>query len=540
MSTDSSHSSQTRPIRFFHRGKIVEVSGVHPTRSVLDWLREDARCTGTKEGCNEGDCGACTVVIGELAGDGDAQAPGAIDGLKLQTVNACIQFLPTLDGKALFTVEDLKAQCATAAPPKGVKHPVHMLHPVQQALVDCHGSQCGFCTPGFVMSLWSSYEHHQARGTQPTRQQLADELSGNLCRCTGYRPILDAGQRMFDLPGVRLDTRPVVAALTALQDDDGLEYAAPLGARTDRFHAPKTLAQLAALRERKPGAQLLAGSTDVGLWVNKQFRDLGDIIYVGDVAELKSIEVRGDEATGALHIGAGASLEAAFAALVQRVPSLQDVWLRFASPPIRHAGTMGGNVANGSPIGDSPPVLMALDAEIELRRGDAVRRMPLADFYLDYMKNQLQPGEFVRGLAVPLAAMRRQVRAYKISKRFDCDISALCAGFALELAADGQTVKAVRLAFGGMAATVKRAANAEAALVGKPWTQASVNAAKHALAEDFKPLSDMRASADYRMQVAQNLIQRLWLETRADDALSIEETSVWSVMPHEVVAEGGV
>ncbi|KLN54076.1 xanthine dehydrogenase small subunit [Variovorax paradoxus] len=538
MSTESSSNNSTQPVRFFHRGRIVDVSGVHPTRSVLDWLREDAHCTGTKEGCNEGDCGACTVVIGELASD--ANAPGTVGGLQLQTVNACIQFLPTLHGKALFTVEDLKAQCAAAQPQDNRKHAVHTLHPVQQAMVDCHGSQCGFCTPGFVMSLWSAYEHHQAEGTQPTRQQLADELSGNLCRCTGYRPILDAGQRMFDLPAVRLDTKPVVAALTALQND-GLDYAAPLGARIDHFHAPRTIAQLAALREQKPRAQLLAGSTDVGLWVNKQFRDLGDIIYVGDVAEMKTIETRQNDEGGELYIGAGASLEAAFEALVQRVPSLTDVWLRFASPPIRHAGTMGGNVANGSPIGDSPPVLMSLDAEIELRRGDAVRRMPLPDFYIDYMKNQLQPGEFVQGLAVPLAAMRRQVRAYKISKRFDCDISALCAGFAIELEQGSDTVKAVRLAFGGMAATVKRAANAEAALVGKPWTQASVAAAKLALAQDFKPLSDMRASADYRLQVAQNLIQRLWLETRAEDALSLEETSVWSVMPHAAVkaaAEG--
>ena len=537
MSTDSSTSSQIQPIRFFHRGRIVDVTGVHPTRSVLDWLREDARCTGTKEGCNEGDCGACTVVIGELATDPDAE--GTIDGLNLQTVNACIQFLPTLHGKALFTVEDLKSQCKTPKTAEKKQHAVHTLHPVQQALVDCHGSQCGFCTPGFVMSLWSAYEHHQAEGTQPTRQQLADELSGNLCRCTGYRPILDAGQRMFDLPAVRLDTKPVVAALTALQND-GLDYAAPLGARIDHFHAPKTLAQLAALREQKPRAQLLAGSTDVGLWVNKQFRDLGDIIYVGDVAEMKTIEDRPNADGGELYIGAGASLESAFAALVERVPSLSDVWLRFASPPIRHAGTMGGNVANGSPIGDSPPVLMSLDAQIELRRGDAVRRMPLSEFYLDYMKNQLQPGEFVQGLAVPHAALRRQVRAYKISKRFDCDISALCAGFAIELEAGSDTVKAVRLAFGGMAAIVKRAANAEAALLGKPWTQASVATAKLALAQDFKPLSDMRASADYRLQVAQNLIQRLWLETRAEDALSLEETSVWSVMPHatKAAAEG--
>lgn len=541
MSTESSSNNSTQPVRFFHRGRIVDVSGVHPTRSVLDWLREDAHCTGTKEGCNEGDCGACTVVIGELASDADA--PGTVGGLQLQTVNACIQFLPTLHGKALFTVEDLKAQCAAAQPQdNNKKHAVHTLHPVQQAMVDCHGSQCGFCTPGFVMSLWSAYEHHQAEGTQPTRQQLADELSGNLCRCTGYRPILDAGQRMFDLPAVRLDTKPVVAALTALQNDGlNLDYAAPLGARIDHFHAPRTLAQLAALREQKPRAQLLAGSTDVGLWVNKQFRDLGDIIYVGDVAEMKTIETRQNDAGSELYIGAGASLEAAFEALVQRVPSLADVWLRFASPPIRHAGTMGGNVANGSPIGDSPPVLMSLDAEIELRCGDAVRRMPLPDFYVDYMKNQLQPGEFVQGLAIPLTAMQRQVRAYKISKRFDCDISALCAGFAIELEEGSDTVKAVRLAFGGMAATVKRAAKAEAALVGKPWTQASVNAARLALAQDFKPLSDMRASADYRLQVAQNLIQRLWLETRTEDALSLEETSVWSVMPHAAVkaaAEG--
>jgi len=379
------------------------------------------------------------------------------------------------------------------------------------------------------MSLWSTYEHHQACNTRPTRQQLADDLSGNLCRCTGYRPILDAGQRMFDLPAVQWDSRPVVEALTALREGGPmLDYAAPLGARMDHFHAPRTLAQLAQLREQKPQAQLLAGSTDVGLWVNKQFRDLGDILYLGDVAELKVIEARDD----ALYIGAGASLEAAFAALVERVPSLSEMWLRFASPPIRHAGTMGGNVANGSPIGDSPPVLMALDAQIELRRGDAVRRMPLSEFYLDYMKNQLQPGEFVQGLAVPLAAMKRQVRAYKISKRFDCDISALCAGFAIELEAGSDTVAAVRLAFGGMAATVRRAAHAEAALLGQPWTQASVAAAKLALAQDFKPLSDMRASADYRLMVAQNLIQRLWLETRAEGALPIEETSVWSVMPH--------
>lgn len=498
----------TQPVRFYHRGNVVDVTGVHPTRSVLDWLREDAHCTGTKEGCNEGDCGACTVVVGELDEAG---------ALQLQTVNSCIQFVPTLHGKALFTVEDLKAQCSGA------------LHPVQQAMVECHGSQCGFCTPGFVMSLWSAYEHHQAAGTHPTRQQLADELSGNLCRCTGYRPIIDAGQRMFDLPSSRLDAAPVVAALKALQAGS-LDYTgARAGEPAATLHAPTTVEELAALRLSKPKATLLAGSTDIGLWVSKQFRDVGDLIYVGNVASLKTIETLPD---GGLRIGAGASLEEAYATLAKRLPTLTDVWLRFASPPIRHAGTLGGNVANGSPIGDSPPVLMALDAQIELRQGERVRAMPLHEFYVDYMKNKLAPGEFVQALVVPSAAFERSVRVYKISKRFDCDISALCGGFSIEL--DGDTVESVRLAYGGMAAVVKRAAAAEAALVGQPWTEDTVKAAQAALAADFKPLTDMRASADYRMQVAQNLLMRFWLETRAVDPLAAEQTSVFAVMPHGV------
>jgi xanthine dehydrogenase small subunit len=516
--------TRSRPIRFFHRGAVVEVADAAPTRTVLDWLREDAHCTGTKEGCNEGDCGACTVVIGEAAAAGD---PAAVRGLSLTTVNACIQFLPTLDGKALFTVEDLKAMRAGPADDKLHRVRDDKLHPVQQAMVECHGSQCGFCTPGFVMSLWSTYEHHRAEATQPTRQQLADELSGNLCRCTGYRPILDAGQRMFDLPAVTLDTAPVLEALQAMRRDGTFSYTGPAG---DRFDAPTTLDELAALRAANPQARLLAGSTDIGLWVNKQFRPLGDILFVGAVDALRRI----DEANGELYIGAGASLEAAWAALAKRLPELTDMWLRFGSKPIRNAGTMGGSIANGSPIGDSAPVLMALDAQVELRKGARTRRLPLDSFYLDYMKNRQESGEFVQGLAVPLAALSCQVRAYKISKRFDCDISAVCAGFAIEL--EGGSVKTVRLAWGGMAATVKRGARAEAMLVGQPWNQASVNAAKAALAEDFKPLSDMRASAAYRLQVAQNLLQRLWLETRAENPLPASATSVFSVMPHQTSA----
>jgi xanthine dehydrogenase small subunit len=481
----------TRPVRFFHRGALVEHVAPEPTRSVLQWLREEARCTGTKEGCNEGDCGACTVVLGELGADGQ---------LQLKAVNSCIQFLPTLDGKALFTVEDL---AAPGAP----------LHPVQQAMVDCHGSQCGFCTPGFVMSLWATRERHAA-GSAPTRQQIADDLSGNLCRCTGYRPILDAGEQACAVPGARLDAAPVVAVLRQLQAD------APL-ATASGFFAPKTVDELAALLEDRPTATLLAGSTDIGLWVNKQFRPLGDIVWLGAVAELQRIH----EQPSTLVIGAGASLEAAWAALAARWPVLNELWLRFAGRPTREAGTMGGNVANGSPIGDSAPVLMALGATLVLQRGARIRRLPLDEFYTGYMKNRREPGEFVRAIELPLPTAANSLWAYKISKRFDCDISAVCAGIALTRDAAG-LVQAARLAFGGMAAKVQRAAAAEAALIGRPFDAAAAEAAAAALEADFTPMSDLRASAGYRLQVAGNLIRRAALEAGGATAVSVWDRSL--------------
>jgi xanthine dehydrogenase small subunit len=316
---------------------------------------------------------------------------------------------------------------------------------------------------------------------------------------------------------VRLDPQPVLQALAALATDPPLSY-------RGRFHAPRSLADFAALRAARPEACILAGATDMGLWVTKQFRDLGELIYLGEVAELKTIGAH----DGVLSIGAAATLEDAWQALAARWPHLREVGLRFAGPPVRHAGTMGGNVANGSPIGDSAPVLMALDARIVLQRADAVREMPLADFYVDYMKNRLEAGEFVHSLRVPLPRAGEQLRAYKISKRFDCDISALCAGLAITL--DGDTVREARFAYGGMAAIVKRAVNAEAAARGRPWTQQTVNDAVAALAQDFTPLTDMRASAGYRLQVAGNLLRRLWLETRPQDPLPAQAVSVWSTL----------
>jgi xanthine dehydrogenase small subunit len=506
--------STSRPIRFVHRGQVVSVEGVSPLRTVLDWLREDARCTGTKEGCGEGDCGACTVIVAEpaervAASDAPGAAATVIGGLSLRPVNACIRLLATLDGKALLTVEDL-------AGPAG-------LHPAQQAMVDCHGSQCGFCTPGFVMTLAHSHACQRAAGTVPTRAQLADELAGNLCRCTGYRPILDAGERMFELPAPAFDSTALLEQLRPLQS--ALDYAAPnpaAGGRIDHFIAPRTLADFAALREQQPQVRLLAGATDIGLWINKQFRDVGDLLYLGDVDELRRVAVTAGELT----VGAAVPLEDAWSALAVHWPELDEVWRRFAGPPVRHAGTLVGNLANGSPIGDAAPVLMALDATLQLRRGTATRRLRLDQFYVDYMKNRLEQGEFIESVSVPLPRPAQRLRAYKISKRYDCDISALCAGLRIDV--DDGVVTAARFAFGGMAAVVKRAAAAEAAVLGRAWDDASVAAAMAAVEHDFTPLTDLRASAAYRLQTARNLLRRLWLQTREHAPLAPAETQVWA------------
>ena len=483
-------------IRFYYRGAVQHVDAAATTQTVLQHLREDLHCTGTKEGCAEGDCGACTVVLGTL-----------VDGrVELKAVNACIQLTPTLDGKALFTVEDLQ-------------QPDGALHPVQQALVECHGSQCGFCTPGFAMSLWGMYLKHEGGAPSCTRSEIDDTLSGNLCRCTGYRPIIDAAHRMLELPAVAFDRAALALELGKLQRGELATYS--VGGR--HFHAPRTLDELVALRAARPGAVLLAGSTDVGLWVTKQMRELDDIIYLGHVTALQTV-VQDD---GMLRIGAGVSLNDAYAALCRHYPDeLGQMWQRFASLPIRNAGTLGGNVANGSPIGDSMPWLIALGAAIVLRGAGGQRTLALEDFYLDYMKKDLRADEFVEAVHVPLPRVGVVLRTYKLAKRFDQDISAVCAAFAFTF--DGGVVADARIAFGGMAGIPKRAPQAEAALTGQPWTDASVAAAMAALARDYAPLSDVRASDAYRMQAAQNLLRRYWYETRPDAPLAARDVNAFA------------
>ena len=471
-------------VRFLLGDEQRELTDIDPTMTVLRYLREFEGRVGSKEGCAEGDCGACTVVLAEV-GHG---AGG--DALTYRAVNACIQFLPTLDGKQLLTVEDLKS--ADGA-----------LHPVQQSMVDNHGSQCGFCTPGFVMSLHALYQ----QGGSQDRLEIDNALAGNLCRCTGYGPIVAAARAMteYDAPAPGgLPEAEVIAQLKDWQVGDGVS----LDWQGRKYFAPRTTEALAAIYKHHTEANILAGGTDIGLWVTKQHRRLQTVIYIGEVEDLNNLEV----VDGVLRIGAGVTYEKAITTINEHFPEFGEIMRRIGSRQIRNVGTIGGNVANGSPIGDSPPALIALGARLVLRCGPDSREMALEDFFVDYGNQDRQPGEFVERIDVPLAASDQMFRCYKISKRFDQDMSAALGAFAVTLNDDGNVADA-RICFGGMAATPKRAAATEAALLGKPWTEATVLAAAGQMTNDYTPLTDMRARAGYRMKVAQNLLTKFWLET---------------------------
>jgi xanthine dehydrogenase small subunit len=475
-------------VRFVLDGQVIEVENPDPTRTLLQFLREDLRRIGTKEGCAEGDCGACTVVVVETDGD---------DDLHVRAINSCIRFLPTLDGKELITVESLRGDDG-------------LLHPVQQAMVDCHGSQCGFCTPGFVMSLFALYKNNAS----PSRRHIDEALAGNLCRCTGYSPIIKAAQEMYRPAGenerqdwLRMPGATQNAARASTLRSIERKNTLTIEHDGRKFFAPRTVSEMARLFAKYPEAVILAGGTDVGLWVTKLLRDLPVVIYSGNVKELTNVTVSGTH----IEIGAAASLTDAMPAILAHYPELEELMLRFASPPIRNAGTLGGNVANGSPIGDSMPALLALDARLVLRHGDEVRELPLNGFYLGYQKTARKPGELLERILIPLPAENSVLRSYKVSKRFDQDITAVCGAYRVQL--DGRRVTEARIAYGGLAATPSRAAGAEQVLQGSEWNEQNVQQAMAALESDFEPISDMRASAAYRKLVAQNLLWRFYLET---------------------------
>ncbi|MDA3920789.1 MAG: xanthine dehydrogenase small subunit [Salinisphaera sp.] len=475
----------TQAVRFLLGDQPIELHDVDPTQTVLQWLRNDAGRRGSKEGCAEGDCGACTVVLGRVDDN---------DRMVYRAVNACILFMPTLDGCQLLTVEHLKTADGR-------------LHPAQQAMVDCHGSQCGFCTPGFVMSLFALYLSED----RPSRQRINDVLAGNLCRCTGYHPIVNAASLMYDYDWqdpTLAKASETVACLVSMRRSDTL--ALTHGAR--RYFAPVDIAGLATAMADYPEATLLAGGTDVGLWVTKRHMTLDTVIYVGDVAELHGIK----ETDGAIEIGAAVTHSDAIGVLARHFPDFGELLRRFASTLIRNSSTVGGNIANGSPIGDSMPVLIALGARLTLRGPDGAREMPIEDYYIDYGKQDRRPGEFVERIRVPVLATDEHFRCYKISKRFDQDISAVCAAFKIRVE-DGR-VAAIRTGFGGVAATPKRAVSTEAALQGQPWNEATATAAEAVLAKEFSPLTDMRASEQYRRLVTSRLLRKFYIETTQPEA----------------------
>jgi len=486
MNAMSSGGGPRQSLRFRFRAAEVALDRFSPRATLLDWLREEAGATGTKEGCGEGDCGACTVVLARLRNGVIAH----------EAVNACVLLLGQVDGAEVLTVEDL-AQGA-------------VLHPVQQAMVDFHASQCGFCTPGIVMSLFALYHS----GAAATRASVCDQLAGNLCRCTGYKPIIDAA--LATCTGAPADqfaakTSERVAALSALADDRDLL----VGDEAAFFAAPASEAALAALYAAHPDAILLGGATDVGLWVTKMLRDPRKIIWLGRVAGLDRIEA----GPAGLTIYAMTSLERAMPALAVLHADLGEIMRRFGSAQVRVSGTVGGNIANGSPIGDLPPALIALGASVELRRGAASRRLALEDFFIGYGKQDRAPGEYVRALQIPALKANQRYRAFKVSKRLDEDISAVMSAFRLTL--DGRRVFEARIAYGGMAATPRRASGAEAALAGASLDErASWAKAIAVIATDFTPLTDQRASAAYRSKVAANLLLKALIEIADGEALT--------------------
>ncbi|MBO9125137.1 MULTISPECIES: xanthine dehydrogenase small subunit [unclassified Rhizobium] len=475
-------------IRFILNGEDLTLKDVKPTETLLDFLRLKRRLTGTKEGCAEGDCGACTVLVGRL-----------IDGkLHYESVNACIRFIGSLNATHVVSVEHLAAKDGT-------------LHPVQQAMVDCHGSQCGFCTPGFVMSMYGLW----LANSNPDRAEIEKALQGNLCRCTGYEPIVKAAEQvartrpsaLFDpLERTRSD---IVARLWAMQGSGTIS----ITSGEDRLLVPGSLEALARILADEPKATIVAGSTDVGLWVTKQMRALNPVVFINHLQELQTIT----SGEGGITIGAGVTYTRAFETIASKVPTLGRLITRIGGEQVRNMGTIGGNIANGSPIGDSPPPLIALGATVKLRSTEGTRMLRLEDYFIDYGKQDRRPGEFVESLFVPYPAEDTHFAVYKITKRRDEDITAVLGAFYLTLDEQGD-VNDVRIAFGGMAGTPKRARAVENELIGRPWNEETIEAVRDAFDSDFQPLSDWRATSEYRQMTAKNLLTRFYLETTGTPA----------------------
>ena len=484
-------------IEFLLNGEAVSLSEVRPDTTLLNWLRLSAKKTGSKEGCAEGDCGACTVFVRMRRPMG-----GRTMRDEMRAVNACILFLPMLDGAVITTVE-------------GVAGPDGTLHPVQQAMIDNHGAQCGFCTPGFITSLYHLWRTGSAFGTQ----DIDDGLAGNLCRCTGYGPIVKAAQALksYEMPSWE---RARIEAEDAFLDSYH-SRSETLAIITDNksYFAPTSCAEAATLYKEHKGAQILSGGTDIGLWVTKQHRDMACFISTSRISDLSQIKA----VKGGVEIGAGVTHNQAMTELPDCPPALYEVWRRFGSAQVRATGTVCGNVANGSPIGDLSPCFLALDGCVHLASTSAIRSVPLDEFFVAYGQQNRAEDEFVSALFLPDLPADTHFHAYKISKRFDQDISAVLVAMRVTIT-DG-IVHDVRLAFGGMAATPKRAKATEAFIIGQSITALASADFQEMLSQDVTPLSDMRASSSYRMQVAANLVRKCFISYETDEPLYLAGAS---------------
>lgn len=481
-------------IRFLLNDTEITLFDVSPEDMMLDFLRSKQRLTGSKEGCAEGDCGACTILVGRLE-RGE---------LLYEPVNSCIRFLASLDNCHVVTIEHLKGSDERGK-----------LHPIQQAMIEHHGSQCGFCTPGIVMALYALW----MRSANPDEQQIEQALQGNLCRCTGYEPIMNAARSACtSQPWPRSD--PLLDERQTIKDklvnwQDGQEVVISSISETDptqtkKLMIPANEAQLAQHYAQNPDAILIAGATDAALRVTKFLDQLPAVIHIGQLQELQRIE----QTANGLTIGAGVSYAQAIPTLLAQFPHLTSYLMRIGGAQVRAMGTIGGNIANGSPIGDMPPVLIALGATIALKSQQDQRQMPLEDYFLGYGQQDRKPDEYLRAIFIPTQPATALHAAYKISKRRDEDISSVAMGIMLEVRET--IIHTARIAFGGMAATPKRAQAAEKALLGQTFSEQTMIKASLLLQDDFTPLSDMRASQAYRMRVAQNLFRRFYHDHSTD------------------------
>ena len=471
-------------VKFIYRNKIVEINNSDPNETILNYIRTKLKKTGTKEGCAEGGCGACTVVLGELKKN----------NINYKAINSCIAFVPSLEGKQLILVEDLISK--------------DELHPVQKAMVNYHGSQCGFCTPGFVMSLFAMYKSYSSY----KENIIKDSIQGNLCRCTGYKPIIDAAKSLNKKNKSDHFSRNKKIIITLLKKIK--QRSITIYSNNKKYFAPKTVYELKKILKQHPNSKLLSGGTDVSLIVTKERKDLDSLIYINSIDELNYIKKNNNY----IEVGATTPL-INFESIIKRYfPDFAQILKRYGSVQIRNVCTIAGNIATASPIGDTLPLLLSLDSQIIIKDKSKTKILPLNGFFINYRKTKLKKGQFIHSIRIPLLP-KNIFKAYKISKRIDDDISSICASFNIEL--KNNKIKKIKIAYGGMANIPQRAISCEKILLNSSMSDNIISKAKKSLEKDFKPITDTRASKKYRMEVAKNLLEKCFLEVKQKKLIRI-------------------